>query len=88
MDGWIELTVVNAESNEVDGVAVDGALVDGGVLLLKVVGELRPVVAAVRLGEDAEVAVLVLRELREEGLQQLPHVRGGRDGRRDAVGAI
>lgn len=68
LERGVEPAVVDAESDEVDVLACDALCVDGGVLFFEVVGEFRPVVAAVRFGEDSEVAVFVLWELGVEGL--------------------
>lgn len=88
LEDRVEPAVVDAEGDERDGLAGEGAGVDGGVLLLEVVREFRAVVAAVGLGEEAEVAVLVGGELGVEGLEEVPHVGGGGHGGGGAVGAV
>ena len=60
----------------------------GRVLLAQVRGELGPVVAAVRLGEEAKLAALVRGKGGVEGLQHRPHARGGRRRRVDVVDAV
>ena len=88
LEGSIEPAVVDAEGDELDGLAFNGAGCDGGVLLVHVVGEFGAVVPAVRFGEDAEVAVLVLRELGVECLKKRPDVGGSCDSGGDGVVAI
>ena len=88
LEGSVEPAVVDAQSDELDVLAFDAAGGDGGVLLVDVVGEFGAVVAAVGLGEDAEVAVLVLGELGVEGLEKGPDVGSGGDGGGDGVVAV
>lgn len=76
LERGVEPAVVDSESDELDILACDAVRGDGGVLLFEIVGEFRPIVAAVRFCKDSEVAVFVLRELGVEGLQQLPYVGG------------
>ncbi len=70
----IEPAVVDAESDKLHVLAFDGASGNGGVLLLKVVGEFGAIMPTVGFGEHAKVSVLVLWELRIESLDQFPDV--------------
>ena len=79
LQGRVEPTVVDAQSDELDLLAFDGAGGDFGVLGFEVVGELGAVVTAVGFGEDAEVAVFILGELGVESLDEGPDVGSGSD---------
>lgn len=84
----IEPAVVNAESDELHILAFNGASGNGGVLLLKVFGELWAIMPTIGFGEHAKVSVLVLWELRIEGLDQFPHVGSCSHGTINRVGTI
>lgn len=84
----VKQAVVDSQSDEMNLLALDLTSVDGSVLLLKVVSEGRAVVAAIRLGEKTEVAVLVRRELGVEVLKELPDDDGSLDGRGGAVASV
>lgn len=85
LDGRVEPAVVDADGLEREFLADGAPVIDGRVLGLDVVRELRAVVPAVALGEDAEVAALVLGEAGVEGLQQVPDVGRRRHRRVDGV---
>ena len=74
LKGGVEPAVVDSEGDEFDVLARYAAGCDGRILLLKVVCKLWAVMTAIGFREDAKVAVLVLRELCIEGLQELPDI--------------
>ncbi len=88
LQGGVEPAVVDANGNELDGLTFDGAGGNGGVLLFQVVGKFGAIMTAIGFGEDAEVAVFVLRELGVEGLEVGPDVRVCGDGGGDRVVAV
>lgn len=88
MECGIEPAVVDAESDELHVVPGDGASGNGGVLLLKVVGKFGAIMPTVGFGEHAKVSVLVLWELRIEGLDQFPDVGSCSCSAIDRVGTI
>ena len=84
----IEPTVVYTESDQLHVLSLHRASGNGCILLLKVVGEFRAIMSAVGFGEDTKVSVLILWELRIEGLDQLPDVGSGSYSAVDGVGTI
>ena len=84
----IEPAVIDAESNKLQVLACDSASSNGGILLLKVLGELRAIMSTVGLGEDTKVSVLVYWELGVEGLDQLPYVGSCGHSAVNRVGAV
>ena len=88
LEDRVEPAVVDAEGDERDLVPARRSRCDGCILGFEVGGEFGAVVAAVGFGEDAEVAVFVLRELGVEGLEERPDEGGGGDGRGGVVVAV
>lgn len=76
----VDPAVVDAQGDEADLLACDLGAGDGCVLALEVGCEFWSVVAAVGLGEESEVPVLVLGEGGVEGLHELPDEGGGGHG--------
>ena len=88
LEGGVEPAVVDSQGDELDVLTLDFAGRDRCVLAFEVIGEFGAIMPAVAFGEDSEVAVLVLRELRVEGLEQRPDVWGGCYGGGDFIVAI
>lgn len=64
----VEPAIVDAKGDERDVLPGDAVSGNSGVLLFEVVGELRPIMAAIGFGEYPELPILVLRELSVKGL--------------------
>lgn len=68
LEDGVEPAVVDAQRDQVNVLALDFACSDGSVLLFEIVRKLWAIVTTVRLCEYSKFPVLVLGELRIEGL--------------------
>ena len=88
LDDRVVPAVVDPEGNERHIEAGNSTCCNGGVLRLEIRGKFRTVMSSIRLGEDAEVTILVLRELGVESLKEFPHIRSSSHGGSNRIGSI